>query len=307
MTSFATITSYLRPSEFRLADTEGRIHWKNRCFTGLLSCMALLAVAIIGGTLLILTLQAWPVLREAGLLAFVSGYDWHPTAQQYGLVPMIAGTFMISIGALVLAGPFGVTCAVLTRFYATDSVAAAFRVILHLLAGIPSVVYGLWGLTVLVPWIAALGGAGPCVLAGTIILGVMVLPTVAVIVDTALHQQSPVLYQSGIALGLPRYRVLLAVVLPAARNKLIAAGILGLARALGETMAVLMVTGNAINLPTSLLSSTRTLSANIALEMAYALNMHRAALFATGLILMLIVLTMLAVSDHLENHGVRDA
>jgi phosphate transport system permease protein len=186
MTSFVTIISYLRQSDLCLADAQTRIRWKDCAFTGLLYTTALLAVVMIAATLLILSLQAWPVLRAVGPLAFLSGLDWYPTAQQYSLVPMIAGTFAVSLGALALAAPFGITCAILTRFYATDAAAATFRIILQLLAGIPSVVYGLWGLTILVPWIAAFGGAGPSVLAGIIILAIMILPTIAVIADTAL-------------------------------------------------------------------------------------------------------------------------
>lgn len=307
MTSFVSISSYLRSSDFRPRRYEWSTRLKDRSFMALLSGMAGLAVAMIGGVILILSFESWPVLRQAGLLAFVSGLDWHPTAGQYGLLPMILGTFAVSFGALLIAGPLGILCALLTRFYAFDLAASVFRIILQLLAGIPSVVYGLWGLSVLVPWVADMGGAGPSLLVGVIVLAIMVLPTVAVIADTSLRQQSSTLYQGGVALGLPRYRVLLSVVLPAARSKLIAACILGIARALGETMAVLMVTGNAIALPTTILASIRTLSANIALEMAYALHLHRAALFATGLMLMLIVLLMLTFADRLENQGEADA
>jgi phosphate transport system permease protein len=307
MTSSASISSSHRPSEFVPAGTELGTRLKDGGFTALLWSMAALAVAAIFGVVVILSLGAWPVLRQAGPTAFLAGLDWHPSHHEYSLIPMIAGTFAVSFGALAIAGPLGIICALLTRFYVSEAVAGVFRILLQLLAGIPSVVYGLWGLSVLVPLIADLGGAGSSILAGIIILAVMVLPTVAVIAETALRQQSSAFYQGGIALGLPRYRVLWRVVLPAAGSKLVAAGILGLARALGETMAVLMVTGNAIALPTNLLSSIRTLAANIALEMAYALDLHRAALFATGLMLMILVFVMLGFADRLENQGESDA
>jgi phosphate transport system permease protein len=307
MISCASISSFLRPSDLGSSRSELETRLRDRGFTALLWTMAGVAVASIVGVILILGFGAWPVLKQAGPTAFISGLDWHPSTREYSLIPMIAGTFAVSFGALAIAGPVGVICAILTRFYVVDSVANAFRILLQLLAGIPSVVYGLWGLTMLVPVVADLGGAGPSLIAGVIVLAVMVLPTVAVIAETALRQQSPTLYQGGIALGVPRYRVLWHVVLPAAGSKLIAAGILGLARALGETMAVLMVTGNAIALPSNPLSSIRTLAANIALEMAYALDMHRAALFATGLMLMVIVLVMLGLADRLERQGEVDA
>jgi phosphate transport system permease protein len=307
MTSFASTTSSLPPSDLGTAVRDTPVLLKERSFAGLLWCTGGLAACMVVGVICVLAIGASPVLRTAGPLAFVTGFEWHPSSGEYSLVAMIAGTFAVSIGALVLAAPVGTMCAVLCRFYLLPAPAGAFRTLLQLLAGIPSVVYGLWGLAVLVPLIADFGGgAGTSLLAGIIVLAIMIVPTIAVIMETALRLQSPALYQGGIALGLARYRVLLFIVLPAAASKLLAAAILGFARALGETMAVLMVTGNAIALPVSLLSSMRTLAANIALEMAYAVDVHRAALFATGLMLMLIVLGVLGAAEFLDRRGETD-
>jgi phosphate transport system permease protein len=306
MTSLASTTSSLPPSDLGIAVRDMPVLLKERSFAGLLWCMGGLAACMVVGVICVLAIGASPVLRTVGPLAFVTGFEWHPSSGEYSLVAMIAGTFAVSIGALVLAAPVGTMCAVLCRFYLLPAPAGAFRMLLQLLAGIPSVVYGLWGLAVLVPLIAEFGGAGTSLLAGIIVLAIMIVPTIAVIMETALRLQSPALHQGGLALGLARYRVLLSIVLPAAASKLLAAAILGFARALGETMAVLMVTGNAIALPASLLSSMRTLAANIALEMAYAVDVHRAALFATGLMLMLIVLGVLGAAEFLDRRGETD-
>ena len=265
--------------------------------------MAAIAAAMVVVVLLTLWNGAHPVIESAGISALVTHREWHPTEREYGLLPMIAGTFAVSLGALAVAVPMATMCALMLCYYLSPRVAGIFRCLLQLLAGIPSVVYGLWGLSVVVPFIAGIGGNGACLLAGGIILAVMILPTIAVIVETAMRQLPPSLYQGALALGAPRYRAMFQVVMPAIGGKLVAASILGLARAIGETMAVLMVSGNAITMPDGPLASIRTLSANIAIEMAYAMELHRSALFASGLVLMVIVLGMLLIVDLLEGKG----
>lgn len=306
MTSSGSISSFRRHASRALAPAENWVRAKERLFATVLWLAGGLAFASIAATVILLAVGSWPALSRVGVATFFFSTDWHPTAGDFNLVPMTLGTLAVSVGALVIAGPFALICAVFTRFYVPESTASAFRTVLHLLAGIPSVVYGLWGIALIVPWIVEWDAAGPSMLAGIVVLAIMILPTIAVISDTALRQLPPALYQGGIALGLPRYRVVWRVVLPAARNKLLAAAILGLARALGETMALLMVTGNNIALPTHLLASIRTLSANVALEMAYALDVHRSALFVTGLVLMVLVLVVLAIATRLEDKGAVD-
>lgn len=265
--------------------------------------MAFIAAAMVLVVLVTLWNGAQPVIESAGLTALMAHSEWHPTEREYGLLPMIAGTFAVSLGALVIAAPVAAMCGLMLCYYLSPRMAGIFRCLLQLLAGIPSVVYGLWGLSVVVPFIAGIGGNGACLLAGGVILAVMILPTVAVIVETAMRQLPPSLYQGALALGAPRYRAMFQIVMPAISGKLVAASILGLARAIGETMAVLMVSGNAITMPDGPLASIRTLSANIAIEMAYAMELHRSALFASGLVLMVIVLGMLVIVDTLEGNG----
>ena len=179
--------------------------------------------------------------------------------------------------------------ALFSRFYAPARLARFYRQLLALLAGIPSVVYGLWGLVVLVPLIRRLHPPGPSLLAGMLILAVMILPTVALSADASLADLPEEYRLGGAALGLGRWPVIRGVLLPAAMPGITAGIILGSGRALGETMAVLMVGGNVVRMPDSLFAPMRTLAANIALEMAYALDLHRAALFASGLLLMALI------------------
>lgn len=303
MTLFASIFSFHRQNEDQTHDREVIDAIKDKALSSLFWLMAALAFAMIVIVLITLWNGASPVLNKAGPMAFLARSEWYPTAQEFGLVAMVASTFAVSIGALLIAAPVAILCSLLLCYYMPNCWRGSFRCLLQLLAGIPSVVYGLWGLVVLIPMIAHFGGPGACLLAGVIILAIMILPTVAVIIENAIQQLPPALYQGALALGMPRYRAMLRIILPAIRGKVIAASILGLARAIGETMAVVMVTGNAINMPDGIMASVRTLSANIALEMAYALDLHRSALFAAGLALMLIVLAMLVLVDRLEQKG----
>jgi phosphate transport system permease protein len=301
MTWSANTISFHRDTEkLRRGGSRGREVITERCFALVLWAMGFLAVTMVAIMLVTLWLGASPVLLDAGLGAFLLNSEWQPTESAFGALSMAAGTFAVSLGALAIAVPIAVMCALLLHFYLPARLAGLFRCVLQMLAGIPSVVYGLWGLIVIVPMLASLGGSGACLLAGVVILAMMIIPTVSVVVETSVQQLSPAIYQGALALGAPRYRALLRVVLPAISAKLIAASILGLARAVGETMAVLMVSGNAIAMPDGLLDSVRTLAANIALEMAYAMDLHRAALFASGLILMAMVLALLALVDRLE-------
>lgn len=204
------------------------------------------------------------------------------------------------VGAVLLAAPVGILSAVFCQFYAPEPVAAAYRRLMELLAGIPSVVYGLWGLVVLVPLIARLEPPGPSLLAGILVLSLMILPTQALMADAALAAVPSSYLQGAAALGLSRWATVRGVVFPAARSALLAGAILQSGRAVGETMVVLMVTGNVVQAPSSLFHPVRTLTANIALEMAYALGDHRSALFVNGLLLLAMVVALVAAADLLR-------
>jgi phosphate transport system permease protein len=244
-----------------------------------------------------LVLESLPVLRKAGIARFFLDASWHPTEGLYNLAPMLGGTLLAAAGSLLVATPLGILSAVFCRCYAPPPAARLYRRLLELLAGIPSVVYGLWGLTVLVPWIARLHPPGPSLLGGIAVLAIMILPTIALSADAAIAGVSPDLWRGAAALGLSRGSAVRGVVLPAARSGLFTGILLGAGRSIGETMAVLMVCGNQIGVPRSLFDPVRTLTANIALEMAYATGDHRSALFVSGLILLVLAVVLVGAAE----------
>lgn len=261
-------------------------------FFWLLASAAGITAGILLLILLFLVKESWPVLADAGVAGFVLDGSWHPTERSYGLAPMLWATLAASVGAVLLATPLGVASALFCRFYARGRLIGLYRGLVALLAGIPSVVFGLWGLTVLVPLIARLQPPGASLFAGVFVLCLMILPTIALTADASLAAVPESYWRGAAALGLSREATIVAVALPAARTGIGAGILLASARALGETMAVLMVSGNVVQTPTSLFDPVRTLTANIALEMAYATGDHRAALFVSGLALMALVLVL---------------
>ena len=210
---------------------------------------------------------------------------------------MLAGTVLSPRARCGSPAPLGVASAVFCHFYAPPLVARGYRVIIELLAGIPSVVYGLWGLMVVVPLIGRIRPLGASVLAGILVLALMILPTMVVVADAALARVPREYLLGAAALGLSRWTTVWAVALPAARRGLITGALLQTGRAVGETMAVLMVCGNVVQVPLSLTQPVRTLTANIALEMAYAMGNHRAALFTSGLVLFLMIFVLVACAE----------
>jgi len=269
----------------------------DRQLVTLLRGCALLSAAIVLLILLFLLRESWPVLRQVPLLRFVTDASWHPVDGLYRLTPMLSATLYSMLGAVLLATPLGIASALFSRYYAPPFIAGGYRRLIELLAGIPSVVYGFWGLITLAPLIGRLHPPGVSLLTGILILTLMILPTVALTVDAALAAV-PIAYVRGAAaLGLSRWGLIGGVALPAARSGITAGIILAAGRAIGETMAVLMVVGNVVQQPLSLFDSVRTLTANIALEMAYATGDHRAALFVSGLTLMLMVLVLVGTAE----------
>jgi phosphate transport system permease protein len=256
-----------------------------------------------------LVFESRGALSRIGLARFFSDASWHPAPAAadglYNLVPMLVGTALCMVGAILLAGPLGICSAVFCQYYAPRPVARTYRHLVSLLAGIPSVVYGFWGLVVLVPLVRLVVPPGPSLIAGILILAVMILPTVALIAESALEAVPESYLQGASALGLTRFATVVGVALPAARSGLIAATMLGASRALGETMAILMVSGNIVAVPESLFDPVRTLTANIALEMAYALGDHRSSLFVTGLVLLAMIIAMIAGTDRLSRSATR--
>jgi len=271
-----------------------RINRKNhrrvdRRVAPLLAATAVFTASLVALILLFLLGEAWPVLADNGWLKLFVDDGWFPLEGRFGLAPMVWATLAVSVGALLLALPFGLSSAIFERYYATARIAKLYRMMIALLAGIPSVVYGLWGLTVLVPLIARWQPPGASVLAAILVLTLMILPTVALASSAAFASVPDALLRGAAALGMTRKSQIIGVAIPAARGGIFGGALLGLARAMGETMAVLMVAGNVVQNPSGLFEPVRVLTANIALEMAYATGTHRAGLFASGLLLVLLV------------------
>lgn len=274
-----------------------------RCVAGIVGLIVVLIA-------LFLVQESLPAIGRIGFLRFLGDPSWHPNAEagagRFNLAPMVLATVVATAGAVLLAAPLGVASAVFCRFYAPAPIAKAYRMLVELMAGIPSVAYGFWGLVTLAPLLRAWHPPGQSLLAATLILSMMIVPTVALLADAALRAL-PVTYLRGAAaLGLSRWAMIRGVALPAASSGLITALVLAAGRALGETMAVLMVAGNVVQLPESLFAPVRTLTANIALELGYAAGDHRSALFVSGLFLLALTTVLMLVAERFEGekrHG----
>ncbi|OLT58967.1 phosphate ABC transporter permease subunit PstC [Moorena bouillonii] len=265
---------------------------------------AVVAGAIVVLIVVFLITEALPVLGQVGLLPFFTDPSWHPAETLYNFTPMLWGTLLVTAGAMLVATPLGILSAVFCQYYAPSSIAGLYRRLIELLAGMPSVVYGFWGLVELVPLIGRFQPPGASLLAGIAILTLMILPTIALTADASFAKVPPEYLQGAAALGLSRWATVQGVVFPAAKSGLFTGLILGTGRAIGETMAVLMVCGNVVQTPKSLFEPMRTLTANIALEMAYAMGNHRSALFVSGLLLMAIILVLVAIAEMISKEGI---
>lgn len=237
--------------------------------------------------------EGFPFLLQYGPWKFLSGMEWNPEEGAYGIAPMIVATLWITAGAMLIGAPLGVAGAVFLSEFVPKPVMRVVKPTIELLAGIPSVVYGFIGVMVLAPLIRNhLGGPGLSVLAASIILGIMVLPTIISISVDAIGAVPNSFREGALALGATRWQAVRLVVLKAARSGIVASIILGMGRAVGETMAVIMVAGNTIRMPHGVLEPVRTLTANIAIEMSAATGLHRQALFATGVVLFAVIMIL---------------
>lgn len=250
-----------------------------------ISILALIAIFIFG--------EGLPLIWKIGPKAFLLGERWVPSQGSFGILPMIVGSFWVTTGALLLGIPLGLACAIFLCEWTPPLVGMFLRPAIQLLAAIPSVIYGFWGLIVLVPLVRNyLGGPGLSILSGSLILGFMILPTVISISEDSLRALPPSYKAGGLALGATHWQTIWRVLIPAARSGIVASIILGMGRAIGETMAMIMILGNAVKMPTSFLDSARTLTTNIGIEMGYASGDHRQALFATGVVLFFIIMIL---------------
>ena len=257
------------------------------------ACASVLAVALI---CVFLFVNGIPAMSEIGFLDFLTGKMWKPNNDIYGIFPMIVGSLYVTAGAIIVGVPIGILTAVFMAFYCPKQIYKPLKTATELLAGIPSVVYGFFGLVVLVPIIRQLGrdlgfgGNGSSMLTASLLLGMMILPTIIGLTESSLRAVPTQYYEGAVALGATHERAIFRVVLPAAKSGTIAAIVLGVGRAIGETMAVIMVAGNQARMPQGIFRGIRTLTANIVIEMGYATDLHREALIATGVVLFVFIL-----------------
>lgn len=252
------------------------------------ACVSILAVLLI---CVFLFANGIPAMKEIGLFDFLMGRQWKPNNNIYGILPMILGSIYVTAGAILLGVPIGILVAVFMTRFCPKWLYKILKPAVDLLAGIPSVVYGFFGLMVIVPLIRDLfGGSGTSMLAASIVLGIMILPTIISVSESAIRTVPESYYEGSLALGASHERSVFRVVLPAAASGVMAGVILGVGRAIGETMAVIMVAGNQAALPRGLFSGVRNMTANIVLEMGYAADLHREALIATAVVLFVFIL-----------------
>ena len=257
---------------------------------------ALASIAAVVLICLFLFANGIPAMKEIGLLNFLTGAKWKPGNDIYGILPMILGSIYITAGAVVIGVPVGLLTAIFMAFYCPKKLYGLLKPCTELLAGIPSIVYGFFGMVVIVPCIrtvAALFGAdisGSSILAASVLLGIMILPTVIGVSEAALRAVPSAYYEGAVAMGARHERAIFTVMLPAAKSGVLAGVVLGIGRAIGETMAVIMVAGNQPRLTGSMLKGIRTMTANIVIEMGYATGLHREALIATGVVLFVFIL-----------------
>lgn len=255
--------------------------------------VALSSIMILGLITFFIFEQGLPLIWKIGPRAFILGERWVPSQGSFGILPMIVSSFWVTIGALALGIPLGLACAIFLCEWSPPSVGIVLRPAIQLLAAIPSVIYGFWGLIVLVPLVRNyLGGPGLSILSGSLILGFMILPTIISISEDSLNALPSSYKQGALALGATHWQAIWRVLIPAARSGIVTSIILGMGRAVGETMAMIMILGNAVKMPTSFLDSARTLTTNIGIEMGYASGDHRQALFATGVVLIIIIMLL---------------
>ncbi len=252
-------------------------------------------VAIIGVLLIsfFILKEGIPVISKYGFTKFVFGTTWAPMRHEYGIYPMIVGSLLVTTGALAIGVPIGLGCAIFLAEIANTKLAKVIRPGVELLAGIPSVIYGLYGLVVIVPFIRkTFHNQGFSILAGSIILAIMILPTIVNISEAAIRSVPKEYKEGSLALGSSHWQAISNVIVPSARSGILAAVVLGMGRAIGETMAVIMITGNTTTIPNSILSPIRTLTGNIGIEMGYASGEHQKALFATGVVLFIFIMIL---------------
>lgn len=270
--------------------------FREKAMHGVFFICALASIFAVALICVFLFANGVPAIKEIGALDFLTGTTWKPGNDIYGILPMVVGSIYITAGAIVIGVPVGLLTAVFMAFYCPKRLYGLLKPCTELLAGIPSIVYGFFGMVVIVPAIRTVANAcgadisGSSILAAAILLGIMILPTIIGVSEAALRAVPRSYYEGAVAMGATHERAIFSVMLPAARSGVLAGVVLGVGRAIGETMAVIMVAGNQPRLTGSLLKGIRTMTANIVIEMGYAAGLHREALIATGVTLFVFIL-----------------
>ena len=272
-------------------------NWKEKGMQGvflLAACASILAVALI---CIFLFANGIPAMKEIGFLDFLTGQTWRPGNNIYGILPFILGSIYVTAGAIIIGVPIGIFTSVFMAHYCPKKIYPVLKSATELLAGIPSVVYGFFGLVVIVPLVREYinthgirGNGGNSMLAASIILGIMILPTIIGVTESNMRSVPEQYYEGSLALGATKERTIFRIVIPAAKSGVIAGVVLGIGRAIGETMAVIMVAGNQPQMPQGIFRGLRTMTTNIVMEMGYAADLHREALIATAVVLFVFIL-----------------
>ena len=267
-------------------------------FTALVSILAVALICVF------LFVNGVPGMAKIGTWDFISGEKWKPGQEVFGILPFILGSIYVTAGALVVGVPAGLMTALFLSRFASKRIAKLLRPAVQLLAGIPSVVYGFFGLVGLVPLVREVfGGTGSSLLTASVLLGMMILPTIITVAESALNAVPSSYYEGALALGATHERSVFHVLLPAAKSGVMAGIILGIGRAIGEATAVMMVAGNRTSMPKSLLKGVRTLTSNIVIEMGYATDLHREALIATAVVLFVFILLINVLTNILKRRS----
>jgi len=275
---------------------------KERFVKGVLVVFALSSLLFLFLIFMFIFSEGLPLFLKVGLSKIIGGSKWAPTKGFFGIFPMIVSSFLVTFGALVIGAPMGLSCAIYLSEYSGKRMKMFLKPALELLAGIPSVVYGFLGVVYIVPLVRDyLGGSGFSLLSTSIILGIMILPTIISISFDSLVSVPKTYREGSLAMGATKWQTIYKVILPSAKSGILASFILGMGRAIGETMAVIMIAGNALKIPGSILDPLRTLTGNIALELAYASGDHRLGLFSTGVVLMVIIMML----NYIANFGIK--
>ena len=267
--------------------------WKERIMEGVFLIAALTSILAVALICVFLFANGIPAMGKVGLFKFLAGTNWAPTDSpaSFGIFPMILGSLYVTAGAIIIGVSIGLFTAIFLAKFCPERIHRVLKPAVDILAGIPSVVYGFFGIVVMVPFVRNYpGGSGSSILTASVLLGIMILPTIIGVAESAIRAVPESYYEGALALGATHERGVFFAVLPAATSGIMAGVVLGIGRAIGETMAVILVAGNQARMPTGILGGIRTLTANIVLEMGYAADLHREALIATGVVLFVFIL-----------------